>query len=232
MELTIQDVAGRLNIPAETIHRWIRQGKIPMQLNHGNYTIHTEILERWAHEHKLRIGEARQPAGPTCDDSEFDSVLAAMQRGGFFYDVAGDSKETAIRSAVDLMPNIQGADRDLIYEKLMEREALASTGIGHGIALPHPRTSPSITMGKPQITTCFLSKSIPYEAIDQRPVTILMVLLSCSTRQHLSMISKLSFFLRDASFRDYLLGIPGQEDILRKLAELESNDDCETVTGE
>ena len=222
MDLTIENVADRLNIPSKTILRWIRQGKIPMQLNRGQYTIRREMLERWADEHKLKIDEARQPVAPLCPEDGFDNVLAAMQRGGVFYDVAGDSKETVLRSAVDLIPNLQAGDRDLVFDKLLERESLASTGIGHGIALPHPRTSPTIILEQPQITTCFLTNGIAFEAIDQRPVTILMVLLSCSTKQHLSMISKLSFFLRDPSFRDYLLGMPNQDDLLRKLASMES----------
>ena len=221
MDLTIEDVAGRLNIPVETILRWIRQGKIPMQLNHGRYTIRREMLKHWANDHKLKIDETGQSAAPGALEAEFDSIQAAMQRGGVFYDVAGDTKEAVLRSAVDLLPNLQTDDRDLIHAKLMEREALASTGIGHGIALPHPRATPTIFLEEPQITTCFLTTGIPFDAIDQRPVTILMILLSCSTKQHLSMISKLSFFLRDPAFRDYLLGLPSKDGLLRKIAAIE-----------
>ena len=222
MELTIEEVADRLNLPGETIQRWIRQGKIPMQLSRGRYTIRSEMLERWAYEHQLNISAARQPAVPACAGTEFDSVLAAMQRGGVFYDMPGTTREEVIEAAVQRLPNIQDDARDLVLGRLIEREALASTGIGHGIALPHPRSSLPIALAQPQITTCFLREGVSYDAIDQRPVSILMVLLSCSTRQHLSMIAKLSFLLRDVDFRDYLLGIPGQKALLTRLAALEA----------
>jgi PTS system nitrogen regulatory IIA component len=51
-----------------------------------------------------------------------------------------------------------GEVREELYEKLMERERLASTGIGNGIAIPHPREPLSKPPETPAITTCFLEK--------------------------------------------------------------------------
>ena len=114
-----------------------------MQYNRGRYTIRLEMLQRWASEHKLNVsGEEPQTQVAGCDESGFDSVHAAMQRGGIFYDVAGDAKATVLRAAMDQLPNIDPADINLVYDKLMEREQLGSTGIGHGIALPHARIGP------------------------------------------------------------------------------------------
>ena len=223
MELTVHEVAERLNIPVETIHRWVRQGKIPMQTQRGGHTIHHEMLERWASEHKLKIHEARRQTPGVGVDTDIDGILPAMQRGGVFYDIQGNARETALRSAVDLIPSLKDADRDIIYEKLIEREQLASTGIGHGIALPHPRTAPGIVLGKPQITTCFLKQPVAFDAIDNRPVSIMMVLLSCSTKQHLSLLSKLAYYLRDAAFRDYLLAVPAKDDLLSRIERMDAD---------
>jgi nitrogen PTS system EIIA component len=224
MILTVKEVAQRLNLPMETVHRWIRQGKIPMQSSRGEYAIRSEMLERWASEHKLDV-QMPVPASPTLDEPDFDGILPAMKRGGVFYDVSGDTAETVLRSAVGLLPNIEPHDRDLVYQTLLEREQLASTGIGNGIALPHPRTNPGIALALPQITTCFLSQAIDYKAVDDRPVSILMVLLSRSTKQHVSMLSKLSYFLRRATFRELLLIRPQQSEIFNALADMETKGD-------
>ena len=96
--LTIEEVAHRLNMPVETVHRWIRQGKIPMQQNSGKYTIRAEMLERWAKIHNLEIGN-RLPsrnAKPTGEQS-FDGILPAMQRGGLFYDIEGNDRHDVCR---------------------------------------------------------------------------------------------------------------------------------------
>lgn len=226
MALTIKEVATRLKLPVETVHRWVRQGKIPMQRRQDTHTIRTEILERWAVEHKFEIqGQSNNLDTNGLSEPEFDSILLAMQRGGIFYDVPGASRETALQSAVKNIPNLVADESDRIYEKLLEREILASTGIGHGIALPHPRSNSDIMFEMPQITTCFLADAIPFEAIDGQPVNVLMVLLSHSTKQHLAMLSKLSYYLRDPEFRDHLLAKPSQAEIFDKIAVLEAKRD-------
>jgi nitrogen PTS system EIIA component len=223
MALTINDVAARLNLPAETIHRWIRQGKIPMRRIGGTYAIRPELLELWANEHKLEIQEqSGKGAVSKATEPEFDSVLEAMQRGGVFYDLGASDCETALKAAVSHIPNLTAAEGQNVYEKLLEREQMASTGIGHGIALPHPRSQPDITLSLPQISTCFLADPIPFGAIDGRPVEVLMVLLSHSTKQHLTMLSKLSFYLREPDFRSYLLSQPPSGEILSRIGAMES----------
>jgi PTS system nitrogen regulatory IIA component len=223
MALSINEVAARLNLPVETVHRWVRQGKIPMRRRGDSYTIRPEMLERWADEHKLEIQDQSTSKSPKgIEEPEFDSILQAMQRGGVFYDVQGLDRESALRSAVQHIPNIADDAKSLIFDKLLERELLASTGIGHGIALPHPRSHLDIALASPQITICFLDRSVPYDAIDGQPVQVLMVLLSQSTKQHLIMLSKLSFFLRDPAFRSQLSTKPSRSEIFNKIAELES----------
>jgi len=225
MSLTISEVAARLNLPVETVFRWVRQGKIPMQHSRGTYSIRPEILARWALEHKLEIQGQAHEAEIGDEDHDFDSILLAMQRGGVFYDIEGSDCETALKSTVRHIPNIEPSDCERVFEKLLEREHLASTGIGNGIALPHPRSNPDIVLEMPQITTCFLSGAIPFEAIDGKPVRVLMVLLSRSTKQHLAMLSKLSYYLRDTGFRNHLLTTPSKEELFEKISTLESKRD-------
>jgi PTS system nitrogen regulatory IIA component len=221
MMLSIKDVAQRLNLPIETVLRWVRQGKIPMQSIRGEYVIRLEMLERWATDHKLDV---HAPAATATTDTEpdFDGIVPALERGGVFYDVDGDRRDSALRSVVELIPNIDISDRGLVLETLLERETLASTGIGHGIALPHPRSNPGLALALPQITTCFLSHPVDFEAVDGRPVSILMVLLSRTTRQHVTMLSRLSFYLRDGGFRKFLLSRPARDDIFNAISSMES----------
>jgi nitrogen PTS system EIIA component len=221
MMLSIKDVALRLNLPIETVLRWVRQGKIPMQSIRGEYVIRLEMLERWATDHKLDV---HTPAAmvTAAIEPDFDGILPAMERGGIYYDVGGDQREAVLRSAVELIPNIKASDYDLVYETLLEREKLASTGIGHGIALPHPRSNPGLVLDLPQITTCFLSHSVDFEAIDGRPIAVLMILLSHSIKQHVTMLSRLSFHLRESGFRKFLLNRPAQADLFNAILDMES----------
>ncbi len=196
-----------------------------MNRSRGRYTIRSEMLERWAKDHNLEFagGGPDRSAGPVADQS-FDGIFAAMQRGGLFFDVPAEDRETALRAAVDVIPGISSADRPKVLEVLLEREQLASTGIGNGIALPHPRSNPGIQLAMPQITTCFLSRGGDFAAVDNRPVAVLMVLLSNSTKQHLAMLSKLSYYLRDASFRECLLKNATEASVFDKIKSIESKE--------
>lgn len=222
--LTIDDVARRLHIPAETVHRWVRQGKIPMTRSGDTYSIRSEMLERWAADHNMEItcenAEVCQPNGTA---GTFDSVSEAMRRGGLFYDVPATDRDSALIAAVNRLPGIAEAEKATVLESLQEREQLSSTGIGNGIALPHPRSNPGISLSIPQITTCFLSTPIAFEAIDRQPVSVLMVLLSDSTKQHLAMLSKLSFFLRDPAFRQCLLNQSDETAIHAQIEAMEAD---------
>jgi nitrogen PTS system EIIA component len=223
MELSIQQVAARLHLPVETILRWVRQGKIPMQHSRGDYFIRLEMLERWADEHQLKVRDGSPTPSTLPMVPELDGIVPAMRRGGIFTAVAGATKEKVLRSAVDLMANLGPGDAERVHAKLMEREHLASTGIGHGIALPHPRADLEIVLPLPQITTCFLERPVDFDAVDHHPVSVLMVLLSGSTRLHLQLLSKISFYLRDRSFREYLLTAPSADALLERVAQLESS---------
>ena len=107
MELTIKDVAERLNMPAETVHRWIRQGKIPMQHRYGKYVIRQPVLEHWAQTHNLTI-HARPQFAETANEAEFDGILPAVQRGGVFYDLPGSDKAAVLAAAVSSKSPILG----------------------------------------------------------------------------------------------------------------------------
>jgi PTS system nitrogen regulatory IIA component len=223
MELTIRQVAGRLGMPVETLQRWVRQGKIPMQHGRQGYFIRLEMLQRWAADHQLPLAAEAQSLPAHTEADEADGILSAMVRGGVFAGLAADTKEQALRAAVDRIPNLSPSDRAPVLAKLMEREGLASTGIGHGIALPHPRSDPGIALPRPQITTCFLARPVEFEAVDGRPVSVLMVILSGSTRMHLSLLSKLSFHLRNRDFREFLLTGPSAEKLTESVARLEAD---------
>ncbi|MBI5552326.1 MAG: PTS sugar transporter subunit IIA [Desulfobacterales bacterium] len=222
-ELSIQQVALRLGMPVETLQRWVRQGKIPMQHLRGGYFIRLEMLQRWAADHQLHLGAETSALTAPAMSPEAEGILPAMARGGVFAGLAADTKAQALHAAVDLIPNLAPPERGAVLAKLVEREELASTGIGHGIALPHPRSDPGISLALPQITTCFLARPVDFEAVDGRPVSVLMVMLSDSTRLHLSLLSKLSFHLRNRVFRELLLTAPPAEVLLDTVAQLESD---------
>ena len=104
----------------------------------------------------------------------------------------------------------------------MERERLASTGVGKGIAIPHLRTPLSELLRQPVITTCFLAQPMDFGAIDDQPVFVLFALLCPSVKAHLHLLSRLSYCARDNAFIEFLRSAPDEADLFGRISEFEA----------
>jgi PTS system nitrogen regulatory IIA component len=106
-------------------------------------------------------------------------------------------------------------DRDFLFQVLLARERLESTGIGGGIALPHVRSPIVLHVPKATVTLCFLENPVDFRALDDEPVQVLFTLISPTLRAHLHLLSRLVFTLRDAGFRSLLAKQAGREELLK-----------------
>ncbi|MBE7558977.1 PTS sugar transporter subunit IIA [bacterium] len=114
------------------------------------------------------------------------------------------------------------ADRALLLKTLREREEMASTGVGDGVALPHVRNPVLLSVPKPIVTLAFLARPVDWEALDKKPVSVVFSLVSPCVRSHLHMLSRLVFALKDAGFREALARRGSPDEILREVARVES----------
>lgn len=102
-----------------------------------------------------------------------------------------------------LAKNQQGLTQSEIMESLLARERLGSTGLGHGVAIPHGRSKKlSQAIG----AFVQLEEGIDFDALDNQPVDLLFVLLvpeQC-TDEHLQILASLAKMLGDEEMRDKL----------------------------
>jgi len=86
-----------------------------------------------------------------------------------------------------------------VFESLVARERLGSTGIGHGVAIPHGRLKGNF---KPVAAFLRLSESIDFDALDNAPVDLLFALMvpEESTEEHLEILAKLAELFSDEIF--------------------------------
>jgi PTS system nitrogen regulatory IIA component len=222
MELSIEQVANALNLPIETVERWVRQGRIPYQLQEGETRFRQRVLEKWATQLKLPFQVTTEQKGGDLA-IEADTVHKAMRRGGVYYDIEGADTESALRHAVAKLSrlDLSEADRGILLTRLLEREAMASTGVGKGVAIPHPRTPLDEAVPYPTICTFFLETAAAFQAIDDKPVFVLFLLLSPSTQSHLHCLSRLAFCVRDDGFVTFLRSHPTPDALYERVATFE-----------
>jgi PTS system nitrogen regulatory IIA component len=221
MQLTVRDVAKLLSVSEKTIYRWLNEGIIPAYRVNDQYRFNRAELLEWATAKRINVSAEifKEPDG---NGGSPPSLLKALQAGGIFYRVEGKNKSTVLRAVVDILRLPEEVDREFLYEVLLARESLGSTGIGDGIAIPHVRNPLVLHVAQPTVTLCFLEHPIEFAALDGQPVHTLFTLISPTVRAHLRMLSLLSFALRETSFRQILKQQGSREAIFDEVARIES----------
>lgn len=109
-----------------------------------------------------------------------------------------------------------------LKSRLLAREKLLSTGIGHGIAIPHPR-DPIPTLREPAILIMGRSrKGVDFRAVDQQPVTLFFMLCCQKIELHLHLMGALARMLQESGFPEACRQAKTAEDILRLVMEVET----------
>jgi PTS system nitrogen regulatory IIA component len=128
-----------------------------------------------------------------------------------------------LSSALDLIEFPPRVEKKDLLNQLIEREKLASTGIGNGVAIPHPRHPVDGFLEGGMVATFFLDSEVDFNAIDGEPVFVVFLMLSPRTQCHLQLLSQLSFCLHDPSFLTHLKTCDSKESLLNLVKKIEKN---------
>ena len=111
------------------------------------------------------------------------------------------SKKRAFEEAGLLFEGLHGLSRALVTDSLFARERLGSTGLGHGVAIPHGRIK---GLKSPMAAVFQLASPIGFDAPDEQPVVLLIFLLvpEAATQKHLEILSEIAELLSDATLRE------------------------------
>ncbi|MBI3797895.1 MAG: PTS sugar transporter subunit IIA [Deltaproteobacteria bacterium] len=200
MQLAVRDVAKLFRVSEKTIYRWITQGVLPAYRVNDQYRFNRAELLEWATSRRMNVSPEIF-AEPESSTTPLPGLVEALQAGGIFYRVSGTDKESVLRAVVETLRLPEEVDREFLLRVLLAREALESTGIGDGIAIPHVRNPIVLHVTRPLITLCFLEHTVDFGALDGKPVSIVFSLISPTVRAHLRLLSRLSFALQDPSFK-------------------------------
>jgi PTS system nitrogen regulatory IIA component len=123
-----------------------------------------------------------------------DAVLACVKASG---------KKALLAELAGKAANLFKLDERRLFDRLLERERLGSTGIGGGIAIPHGRMA---TLAKPMGLFARLGNPVDFDSIDGRPVDTVFLLLAPegAGADHLKALARVSRLLRDRSLVEKL----------------------------
>ena len=131
------------------------------------------------------------------------------------------SKKRAFEEAGLLFEGLHGLSRALVTDSLFARERLGSTGLGHGVAIPHGRIK---GLKSPMAAVFQLAAPIGFDAPDEQPVVLLIFLLvpEAATQKHLEILSEIAELLSDATLREKIKSSADAAELHSMIAEWKS----------
>lgn len=145
-----------------------------------------------------------------------------LPRENVVLDLDVSSKKRAFEQAGLIFENNCSIARSLVSDNLFARERLGSTGLGHGVAVPHGRIK---GLKAPIAAFIRLTEPIPFESPDGQPVKLLVFLLIPDhvTQQHLEILSEIAEMFSDDAFRAGLAADPNPAAVHARLTGRQSS---------
>ncbi len=220
MQISVRQAASYLGVPEATVRRWIRQRGLPAQ--QVDERLHLNAIEvwEWATENGVTVSRSLLEQARRHPD-EVPALSLLLREGGIHHDVAGADKPAVLREIVARLPLPPDTDREFLVNVLEAREAMGSTGIGDGIAIPHVRSPILLHVERPFVTLCLLRAPVDFEAVDGKPVHALFTVISPSIPVHLRILAQLGLTLRGEALRRVLRERGPAEDILGAIEQVE-----------
>ena len=132
------------------------------------------------------------------------------------------SKKQALQDLARRAAGITGLQERAIFDVLMERERLGTTGVGNGIAIPHGKMA---NLDRLYGLFARLENSVDFQSIDEQPVDLIFLLLAPESAgaDHLKALARVSRLLRDGSVCEKLRGTNDAEALFALLTESMEN---------
>ncbi len=145
-------------------------------------------------------------------------IADLISSAGVIANLRATSKKQALQDLSRRAAEVTGQPERAIFEVLIERERLGTTGVGNGIAIPHGKLP-----GLDRLYGLFarLEKPIDYDSIDEQPVDLICLLLAPETAgaDHLKALARVSRLLRDRAVCEKLRGSDNTDAVYALLTE-------------
>src|ERR1700712_3206573 len=132
-------------------------------------------------------------------------------------DLPAADKQSTLRGLARLLSRKDALDEDAVYQAIADRERLAATGIGSGVAMPHGR----LRVNRPRMAFAICRQGIAFDSLDGEPARILVALLTPYEHpsEQIKVLARMSRVLERPSVRARLLAAASSDDALRILVE-------------
>lgn len=212
-------------MPDRELQHLVDDGEVPAQRILGRYRLNRSDLLEWA-------TRAQRPVPPEllgpadADDPPPPSLGEALLAGGIHHGIPGADQPSVFRELVARLPLPPEVDRATVCDILLAREALGTTAVGNGVAIPHVRNAMVLRIPRAVVMLGFLATPLDFGALDGKPVHALFTLACPTIRSHLQLLARLGAALQDAALAGAIEHRAPADEIQAELARLQASWDA------
>ena len=216
--LTLSETAVYLKLGERTVHRMIKRNEVPCVRVGSQWRFMKSVLDDW-----LLSGMQvfpRNELAPFLDATNGIVRLAPLIETTRVVDRVVPGEPAAVLRQVAAPLTELGLVRDLdaYVGRLLARERLSSTALGHGVAVPHVRRLQDNPSGAPSVVLGVCREGVPFGAPNNDPVHFFFLLSASSEVIHLRVLKRITLMFREQAVRDALLATTSKAELLDVLA--------------
>jgi len=195
--MTASEVAEYLQLAERTVVRMAQRGQIPAAKVANQWRFAAPLVRDWLMAQMRGVpGQAPARGGKTT--SQAPPLEQLLRQEHMRFDLAPGPKHEILTQLVDLLREAAFArNPDRLLRELLDREQMMSTGIGHGVAIPHPRTPIAGMFPEPTIAVGICPEGTDFRAVDDRPVYVFLLICATSIEIHLQLMAKVIWLSRE-----------------------------------
>jgi PTS system nitrogen regulatory IIA component len=218
--LTIEDVAQYLRVSEHTIYDWAQKGVIPAGKIGTVWRFKREELEKWVNV-RLSGNTANMEFSKKNRKADIHAeTILSPDRVLFLNHSTRQDALSVLAENLAAAPQVK--NRRELVEQILKRDALMSTTIGRGIAIPHVRLA-SVT---DLVASVGISRTdiVDFQPFDDEPVRLLFM-IAAARHQHAYYLQTLSFFsarLKNQDLRNSLINAQTEKEVWNILINIEN----------
>lgn len=216
--MTLGEIARYLKVSEKTVTRMVQADDMPGIKVSNQWRFMKLFVDDWL---VMKMQSAKQDdlVKIIATGEKLIPISRLVSPERIIIDLKPGSKEEVLTQlaeplvAQNILPN-----KENLMNKLLEREAMVSTAVGHGIALPHVREPDDLKGVRPSIVLGICRDGIDFDSLDGEPTYIFALCVSSSEIVHLRLMAKISFLLRNKGIIGRLREAESSGDIMAELA--------------
>jgi PTS system nitrogen regulatory IIA component len=213
--LTTKQLAEYLQISERSVYRLLERGEIPAVKVGAQWRFRQSAVDEWLDLQVQRMGAAEldEAFGEALTEGT-PAIADLLSVQNIFLDLPSGTREEVLGALVERLRLSEAVDREVLQQRLIERETICTTALPDGVAVPHtPRTGPRSLQHHDLVAVGRTLAPVDFGALDGKPTQIFVLVLARDERAHLMLVARVSRLVREESILKVLRAARTPEDV-------------------